>query len=140
MNWQELSTSSHYKTAVAIGATLGDGNFEEAKNGIDELIEALSRSEKRALKSQLVRLMVHVLKWKTQPEKRSRSWIATIYSAREEIADIQEETPSLTNAIIEGMWEKCLRIAKREAEAEMNQKSVLSELSWQDVFDEGYGM
>ena len=138
MNWQELSTSSHYKTAVAIGDTLGEGNFEEAKNGIEELIEALSRSEKRALKSQLVRLMVHVLKWKTQPEKRSRSWSATIYAAREEIADIQDETPSLTNAIIEGMWEKCFRIAKREAEAEMNQKSALSGLSWQEVFEESY--
>ncbi|MFQ5633570.1 MAG: DUF29 domain-containing protein, partial [bacterium] len=117
---------------------LGDGNFEEAKNGIEELIEALSRSEKRALKSQLVRLMVHVLKWKTQPEKRSRSWIATIYGAREEIADIQEETPSLTNAVIEGLWDKCFRVAKREAEAEMNQKSALSELSWQEVFEESY--
>lgn len=65
MDWQELSTSSHYKTAVAIGDTLKDGNVEEAKNGVEELIEALSRSEKRALKSQLVRLMVHILKWKT---------------------------------------------------------------------------
>lgn len=59
-----------------------------------------------------------------------------IYNAREEIADIQEETPSLTNEVIETMWEKCFRIARREAEGEMNQKTGVAKLSWQEVFDE----
>ena len=138
MNWQELSTSSHYKTVVAIEHELQEGNIQEATNGLKELIEALARSEKRAMKSQLVRLMTHIIKWKSQPEKRSRSWIASIYNAREEIIDIQEETPSLTNSVIWEMWEKCFRIAKREAEGEMNQKSSVSELSWEEVFETQY--
>ncbi|MBM3237141.1 DUF29 domain-containing protein [Candidatus Poribacteria bacterium] len=53
MNWQEISATSHYRTAVIIQQELQKGNIEEANNGIMELIEALSRSEKRALKSQL---------------------------------------------------------------------------------------
>lgn len=94
MNWQRLSTNSHYQTAVAVQNELRQGHTDEAAAGIEELIDALARSEKRALKSQLVRLMVHVLKWKEQPDQRSRSWAASISNAREEIADIQEETPS----------------------------------------------
>ena len=139
MNWQELSATSHYKTAVAIKYELQEGDFQQAKTGIEELIDALARSEKRALKSQLIRLMKHIIKWKSQPEKRSWSWSASISNAREEIADIQEETPSLTNWVVQDMWEKCFRAAKREAEGEMNQTSPVSNLSWEEVFKQQYG-
>lgn len=46
MNWQALSTDSHYKTAVAIRTELELGHVDEAAKGIEELIQALSRSEK----------------------------------------------------------------------------------------------
>lgn len=138
INWQELATISHYQTAVAVQHELQRGHIYEATAGIQELIDALSRSEKRALKSQLIRLMAHIIKWKTQPHKRSRSWIATIYNAREEIADIQEDTPSLSDDVIRDLWDRCFRAAKREADAEMNQKSRINHLSWEDVFEEQY--
>uniref|UniRef100_UPI0035935A0F DUF29 family protein n=1 Tax=Thiocapsa sp. TaxID=2024551 RepID=UPI0035935A0F len=82
MNWQTLSTASPYRTAVAIKQEIEEGRIEEATIGLEELIEALSRSEKRALKSQLVRLMLHIIKWQAQPERRSLSWIASIEDAR----------------------------------------------------------
>ena len=138
MGWQELSASSHYQTAVAIEQELRKGNIPEATAGIKELIEALGRSEKRALKSHLVRLMAHIIKWKTQPERRSYSWAATIYSAREEIRDIQSEIPSLTDAVIREMWDRCFLTAKREAEGDMNQAATVSALSWHEVFEEPY--
>jgi prophage DNA circulation protein len=138
MNWQELSSTSHYKTAVAIKNEIQTSNIAEAMTGIEELIEALSRSEKRALKSQLIRLMMHIIKWKTQPEKRTFSWIASIQDAREEIMDIQEETPSLNDAVIRTLWGKCFTIARRDAEAEMNRKTQLQGLSWKEVFDDEY--
>jgi hypothetical protein len=138
MNWQELSATSHYQTATEIKDKLQEGNVQEATIGIEELIEALARSEKRAMKNQLIRLMMHIIKWKSQPEKRSRSWSASIQNAKEEILDIQEEIPSLTDAVILEMWEKCFRAAKREAEGEMNRKSQVSELSWQEVFENQY--
>lgn len=138
MNWQKLSATSHYQTATEIKDKLQDGNVQEATIGIEELIEALARSEKRALKNQLVRLMMHIIKWKSQPERQTRSWAASIQNAREEILDIQEEIPSLTDAVILEMWEKCFRAAKREAEGEMNKKSQVSELSWEEVFEDEY--
>lgn len=138
VNWARLSAESHYQVAVEIERALLQGDFDEAEAGIKELIHALGRSEKRALKSQLIRLMSHVVKWKTQPERRSYGWVAAIYNAREEIADIQAETPSLTGDAIREMWEASLRVATREAEGETNQRSNVLSLSWQEVFDEEY--
>jgi hypothetical protein len=138
MNWQELSTTSPYQTAVAVEQELKHGNLQEAATGMKELIDALARSEKRALKSQLIRLMLHVLKWQLQPGQRSRGWLASIYNARAEIADIQEETPSLSRAVIEAMWDKCFQPAKREAEAEIDRDVPVAELSWEDVFVREY--
>lgn len=140
VNWARLSAESHYQVAVEIERALLQGDFEEAEAGIKELINALGRSEKRALKSQLVRLMAHIIKWKTQPERRSYGWVATICNAREEIADIQSETPSLTRDAIRDLWEASFRVATREAEGEMNHRSSVSSLSWQEVFEVEYEM
>ncbi len=73
MNWQTLATASPYQTAVAIKQELDDGHLAVAASSLEELIDTLSKSEKRALKSQLVRLMLHIIKWQTQPERRSLS-------------------------------------------------------------------
>ena len=98
----------------------------------------MTRSDKRALKSHLVRLMVHVIKWYTQPEKRSISWRATINSARADIRDIQEDTPSLNRAAIERMWDRCVEAARRDAEAEMNQEPALATITWAQAFEDMY--
>jgi hypothetical protein len=138
MNWREQASLSPYQTAMAIEQELKAGRLDSATEGLEELIDALTRSEKRALKSQLIRLMAHALKWQTQPSQRSRSWAATIANAREEIADIQEETPSLTDEVIAGMWDKCFAAAKRQAEGEMNQECPVRQLTWAEVFATTY--
>ncbi len=138
MNWQTLAANSPYQTAVAIKQQLDVGDSLEASRGIEELIAALSRSEKRALKSELIRLMMHIIKWHTQPERRSLSWLATIDNARDEIADIQEETPSLNEAVIRTLWDKSFTAAKRAAEAEMGTSSAITQLDWVDVFQRQY--
>ncbi len=138
IDWQELAVNSHYITAVAVQNCLKQGNVMEATEGLDALVEAMGRSEKRALRSQLVRLMVHVIKWKCQPQKRSSSWAISILSARREIEGIQEDTPSLNRNVIESIWEKSLKEAVKEAELEMRQKCDLNALSWSEVFEEEY--
>jgi hypothetical protein len=106
-DWQQLAVASHYQTAVAVENALRRGDTIEAAAGIQELIDALARSEKRALRSQLTRLMVYIIKWKSQPKNRSRSWRASIGNARLEIAEIQEETPSLDRQVIQQLWGRC---------------------------------
>lgn len=140
MNWQTLSSASPYKTAVAIKEELQEGRITEASNGLEELIDALSKSERRALKSQLVRLMLHIIKWQTQPARRSLSWIASIEDARDEIADIREETPSLNDQVVKELWEKAFAIARRDAEAAMGRSADIAALTWQQVFDMTYAL
>jgi hypothetical protein len=137
-NWQSLSASSQYRTALAIRQALEAGDQAEAVAGLEELIDAMSRSDKRALKCQLVRLMAHVIKWRSQPERRSLGWVASIESAREEIADIREETPSLNEAVIQALWERAFATALRQAEAEIGHRAQIDALTWAEVFETMY--
>jgi Domain of unknown function DUF29. len=138
MDWQDLAMGSHYLTALEVQNCLKQGNIMEATTGLEALIEAMGRSDKRALKSQLIRLMAHIIKWKCQPENRSSSWSITILSARNEIESIQEDTPSLNRNFIDSIWDKCFQQAVKEAETEMNKKCQLTALSWQEIFEQEY--
>jgi hypothetical protein len=60
-----------------------------------EEIESLGRSEKRELSNRLRVLLLHLLKWQYQPERRGASWRATIRDQRYGIETVLEESPSL---------------------------------------------
>ncbi len=137
-DWDMMAVNSQFQTAEAAQALLDRGQTEEAKVALQALVEAMSRSERQALKSQLVRLMMHVIKWKTQLDKRSRSWVITIFDARDAIEESQEEMPSLNRDFIESLWDQAFIKAKRKAEAEMNCKSSISSLTWKEVFEDEY--
>ena len=62
---------------------------------IAEEIESLGRSETREIRSRLVVLLTHLLKWVYQPEGGKNRWRASIGVARSEIAKELEESPSL---------------------------------------------
>jgi hypothetical protein len=56
---------------------------------VDNLIEeldTLGRSERNALWSHLRILLMHLLKWRYQPERRTRSWRGSITRARQHVA------------------------------------------------------
>lgn len=137
-NWNMMAVNSHYQTAEAAQTLLQQGQVEDAKAALQALVDAMSRSERQAVKSQLTRLMMHIIKWKIQPDKRSRSWIIFILDARDAIEESQEEMPSLNREFIELLWDQCFVKAKRKAEAEMNFKSNISSLTWQEVFEDDY--
>ena len=138
VHWQELAQESHYHTAIAIRDVLQEGNVDDAATGLEQLIDALSRSERRALESHLKRLMTHVIKWKVQPERRSRSWRSTILSARQEIARLQRRMQSLNRRAIEEDWDELVELARLEAEGETNLDIPPLTLTWQEVFEDEY--
>jgi Tfp pilus assembly pilus retraction ATPase PilT len=105
-DWEMMAINSHFQTAEAAQSLLQQGETEEAQVAIQALIDAMSRSERQAVKSQLTRLMMHIIKWKTQPNKRSRSWIVSILDARDAIEESQEEMPSLNREFIESLWDE----------------------------------
>jgi hypothetical protein len=138
VDWQELVTTSPYHVAIAVRDVLREGNMENAMIGLEELIDALSRSDRRALESHLTRLMTHVIKWKVQPERRSRSWRNTILNARTAIMRLQRHVPSLNRSVIEEDWDELTEVARREAEGEMNLDILPLSLTWKEVFEDNY--
>jgi hypothetical protein len=64
-----------------------------------EEIESLGRSQRREVSSRLRVLLMHMLKWQCQPERRSDGWSATMREQRREIEGVLEDSPSLRPAI-----------------------------------------
>ncbi len=75
---------------------LKEGKFTEIdlENLLEEL-ESMGKSDKNALKSNLRILLMHLLKYKYQPEKRTNSWVYTIREHRQRIRDTFKTSPSL---------------------------------------------
>jgi hypothetical protein len=64
--------------------------------------------------------------------------VAIIHNAREDIRELQEDTPSLTDDRIRHCWDTCLRKAHREAEGDINRDIPQMGLSWEEVFEATY--
>jgi hypothetical protein len=94
------------------------GNFTEIdlENLIEE-IESMGRSEKRALESNLVVLLMHLLKYKYQPEKCSKSWLSTIFEHRRRLNKQFQDSPSLKKYFLETFAE-CYQDARQQASIE----------------------
>ena len=60
-----------------------------------EEIESMGRSQRNELKSRLRVLLMHLIKWHWQPEKRSTRWQLTIKEQRLSLRDLLEMSPSL---------------------------------------------
>ncbi|KOR35625.1 hypothetical protein AM228_17025 [Planktothricoides sp. SR001] len=138
-DWEWLATGSEYQMVVTIQQLLQENQVMEASEGLYALIESMGKSKRLALRSQLIRLMLHIIKWKCQPQKRTSSWAISILSSRREIEDIQEEVPRLNRDFIESIWDKFFQSAVKEAQIEMRKfKCELTCLSWSEVFEDEY--
>ena len=77
-------------------------------------VEDLGKSERRVIASQLTRLLLHLLKWQYQPQRRSDSWLDSITDARTQIELAIEDSSSLKNYPIEQLEDSYQR-ARRQA-------------------------
>ncbi|PSF36650.1 DUF29 domain-containing protein [Aphanothece hegewaldii CCALA 016] len=82
-------------------------------NLIEEL-ESMGRSEKRAVKSNLEVVLLHLLKWKYEPEYRSRSWQNSIREHRKRIHKLLQDSPSL-NQWLTDVFDECYQVARNDA-------------------------
>jgi len=75
---------------------LKKGNLADLdiENLIEE-IDSMGRSDKREIYSRLKVLLMHLLKWKYQPEKPTPSWVNTIDEQREQLELVLKDSPSL---------------------------------------------
>ena len=72
------------------------GRFDEVDiEHVAEEIEDMGKRDKRELHSRLTVLILHLLKWKWQPEKKSASRGSTIVTQRAELRRLFRQSPSL---------------------------------------------
>lgn len=64
----------------------------------------MGKSERREWDSRVAVLIGHLLEWKFQPERRSKSWTDTIDVQRLRVADRLRRTPSLKQFIADETW------------------------------------
>ena len=142
IDWQEMVATSHLDTLLAAKRLLDEKEYEEAQTALDVLYNSMANSERRALNSQLIRLMTHILKWRYQPDRRSTSWVRTIVNARQEIRSLQEYTPSFTREYMEALWRRNQEAATAEAKAEMNlsrnDNFEPETITWDQAFTDEY--
>ena len=67
-------------------------------------IEDVGKSERRELASRLAVLLVHLLKWQHQPERRGRSWQGTIREQRRAVLLHLDDVPSLRPLLDNHDW------------------------------------
>jgi hypothetical protein len=84
-----------------------------------EEIEDVGKSEQRELASRMAVLLVHLLKWQFQPERRGASWETTIRTQRASIERRLRRAPSLTASLRDpdwwaDAWDDALDTATRE--------------------------
>jgi hypothetical protein len=112
-----LTTQTLYETDFnlwleATAHWLKEGKWERLdRENLLEEIEALGRSEKNALKSNLEKLLLHLLKWKYQPAKRSNSWQYSMTEHCLRLLDTFEDSPSLKRYFDE-VFDKCYQNAR----------------------------
>jgi len=82
-----------------------------------EEIEDLGKSERRGIASQLTRLLLHLLKWQYQRQRRSDSWLDSIADARTQIELALEDSPSLKDypaEVLEASYQRARRQAAKQ--------------------------
>ena len=79
-----------------------------------EEVEDLGKSERRGIASQMTRLLLHLLKWQYQPQRRSDSGLDSITDAWTQIELAIEDSPSLHDYPAEQI-EDCYQRASRQA-------------------------
>ena len=68
-----------------------------------EVIESVGRSDRRSVQSDLKVILVHLIKWRYQPQKRKSGWRASIREHRDRIERILEDSPSLGRVPVQSL-------------------------------------
>ena len=87
-----------YQWTQQQAALLRQGEFNRVDldlENIAEEIEDMGKSNRWALESYLQNVLMHLLKWRYQPERRGTSWRLSIRNGRRQIEKRLKNSPSL---------------------------------------------
>src|SRR6266705_496498 len=112
----ELYAEDFYDWTQRTAALLREGKWHEVDiNSLVEEVESLGKSQQNALESRLEKLVVHLLKWRYQPEKRVRghSWEDTIREQRRRLSRLLSQNPSLRPTVSTVLGESYAYVRQR---------------------------
>jgi hypothetical protein len=110
---------------------------------IAEEIETMGRSERRSLSSNLMQILIHLLKWTHQPERRSRSWILSIANHRDGYTRDLAENPSLKPempAILMSAYNSARRLAAAETDLPIITFPDACPYDWQTILEVDFSL
>lgn len=107
-----------YSWAVEQAALLRAGRVTEADAlNIAEELDDVGNEQYDKLESALRIILLHLLKWDHQPERRSRSWQLSISVQRRHVSKVLRKNPGLTSLADEAVTE-AYDVARLEAAAQ----------------------
>jgi hypothetical protein len=115
---ETLYEQDYYLWLDLTASLLRDGRLSELDipNLIEE-IQDMRRSQKDALESNLVVVLMHLLKYKYQPKRRSNSWRLTIFEHRRSLRKAFKSSPSLKRYFTD-VFDESYQDARLEASLE----------------------
>jgi hypothetical protein len=137
-----LYEQDYYLWLIKTAKLLKEGKIAEVDlpNLVEE-IEDMGRSEKRAIESNLEIVLMHLLKYKYQPEKRSSSWQYTLFEHRKRLRKAFKESPSLKKyceQVFEESYQDAKKMAAIETGLDINIFPAECPFTSQDTLDEEY--
>lgn len=97
---QASQNTDYYAWAMETAGHLRAGRLSEVDlNDVAQELEDMGKAQRHALASHLKVVIVHLLKWRYQPGFRGVSWRLSITNARDEVAWLLEDSPSLRPGI-----------------------------------------
>jgi len=113
-----LYEQDYYAWTEQQAALLQAGRFTEIDLvHLIEEVEDMGRSQRRAVKSALLVVLIHLLKYRFQPTHRAPSWRATLREHRRRLRDEFADSPSL-KPYAERVFTACYLDACEEAAEE----------------------
>ncbi len=121
---------------------LCEGNLRDLdlENLLEEIAD-MSNSQKQALESNLKIILMHLLKYKYQPHKRTNSWRYTIVEHRQRIHKAFKNSPSLKRHFLEEFADVYLdarQLAAIETDLDIKLFPLESPFTSDQVLDKSY--
>ena len=128
--------------AETIAEQLRSQSYDQVDwSNLIEEIEDMSRRERKALQSNLIVLLLHLLKWQFQAEMRSGSWGGSIVEHRQRLQADLQDSPSL-RSVFPDIWESAYQKAIARAVAETGLAVAVFPIECpyglEDVLDDGF--
>ncbi len=101
----------------AMSSLAADGRYAEMDHAnLSEYLADMAKRDRREVASRLATLLIHLLKWEHQPERRSGSWEGTILEQRRELRKLLESGTLHNHAV--AVLAEAYADARKQAAAE----------------------